>query len=98
MSILTGLIGPSSGTAMIGSKNIQTQTRCIRQSFLCPKHDLFFVDLTVAEHLKFFVRVKGWSSSQVKSQAPQLLAKLNLVDKGKVKTMKPRGDKMGDCV
>uniref|UniRef100_A0A183SG01 ABC transporter domain-containing protein n=1 Tax=Schistocephalus solidus TaxID=70667 RepID=A0A183SG01_SCHSO len=58
MSILTGLLPPTTGTAYIGGFNILTDVESVRQTIgYCPQHDLFLDDLTVAEHLRLFARV-----------------------------------------
>lgn len=55
MSMLTGLISPSSGTALIEGFDIKTHMKTIRGSLgLCPQYNLLIPDLTVIEHLYFF--------------------------------------------
>lgn len=51
----SGLLGPTSGTALINGKDIRFDMDEIRQNCsLAPQHNLLFDKLTVAEHLKFF--------------------------------------------
>lgn len=55
MSMLTGLISPTSGTALIEGYDIKTHMKTIRNSLgLCPQYNLLIPDLTVHEHLYFF--------------------------------------------
>lgn len=55
MSMLTGLISPTSGTALIEGYDIKTHMKTIRKSLgLCPQYNLLIPDLTVREHLYFF--------------------------------------------
>lgn len=58
MSMLTGLIPPTSGTAIVNRYDIRTDIDGVRSSLgLCPQHDVLFDDLTVEEHLYFFAVV-----------------------------------------
>jgi len=55
MSMLTGLISATSGTALIEGYDIKTHMKTIRHSLgLCPQYNLLIPDLTVVEHLYFF--------------------------------------------
>ncbi|OXA58482.1 ATP-binding cassette sub-family A member 3 [Folsomia candida] len=82
MSILTGLLSPSGGTALINNKDIRTEMNDIRQELgLCPQHNLLFGKLSVKEHLKFFGMVKGLNRSEVDSEIDDLIRKLQLEDK-----------------
>lgn len=58
MSMLTGFIPPSSGTAYIEGLDIRTDLEEVRKTLgLCPQHDILFDNLTVKEHLEFFAKV-----------------------------------------
>ncbi|CRK89801.1 CLUMA_CG003438, isoform A [Clunio marinus] len=60
MSMLTGLIPPSAGTAYIDGKDIRSDINSIRGSLgLCPQHNVLFNELTVKEHITFFSKLKG---------------------------------------
>ncbi|KRT81015.1 ABC transporter ATP-binding protein, partial [Oryctes borbonicus] len=60
MSMLTGMITPTSGTATINGYDIRKDMPQIRESLgLCPQHNILFDDLTVAEHLYFYSKLKG---------------------------------------
>jgi ATP-binding cassette subfamily A (ABC1) protein 3 len=55
MSVLTGMISPSQGSAKINGYNITNEMHLVRQNLgLCPQHNMSFSDLTVLEHLLFF--------------------------------------------
>lgn len=42
-SILTGLLPPTSGTVLVGGKDIETSLDAIRQSLgMCPQHNILF--------------------------------------------------------
>ena len=58
--MLTGMIAPTNGYAIIDGKNIKTEMSAIRENVgICLQHDCLFPQLTVLEHLRFFSRVKG---------------------------------------
>ena len=60
MNMLTGMLSPTSGSAVINGYNITNEMDAIRQSLgLCPQHNMLFSDLTVNEHLIFFGMLKG---------------------------------------
>ncbi|XP_075395947.1 retinal-specific phospholipid-transporting ATPase ABCA4 [Tenrec ecaudatus] len=72
LSILTGLLPPTSGTVLIGGKDIETSLDAVRQSLgMCPQHNILFRHLTVAEHLLFYAQLKGrsWEESQAEMEA-----------------------------
>jgi ATP-binding cassette subfamily A (ABC1) protein 1 len=60
ISMLTGMLGVTSGNAIINGKSILTQMADIREDIgVCLQHDCLFPQLTVKEHIRFFARVKG---------------------------------------
>ena len=77
--MLTGMFSPSSGTALLNGFDITTQTINARNSLgLCPQHNVLIDDLTVAEHIEFFCRMKGVNDKKVISQETSKYA--NLLD------------------
>ncbi|XP_042225445.1 phospholipid-transporting ATPase ABCA3-like [Homarus americanus] len=82
MSMLTGLYPPTSGTARVGGYDIVSQMVEVRHSLgLCPQHDVLFDELTVAEHIKFFSKLKGLSNAKAEAEVSSILEKLKLQDK-----------------
>ncbi|XP_062960402.1 retinal-specific phospholipid-transporting ATPase ABCA4 isoform X1 [Cynocephalus volans] len=72
LSILTGLLPPTSGTVLIGGKDIETSLDAIRQSLgMCPQHNILFHHLTVAEHILFYAQLKGksWEEAHLEMEA-----------------------------
>jgi ABC-type multidrug transport system ATPase subunit len=62
ISVMTGLLPPTSGQCLIyGNPSISTKgLEKARESMgICPQHDVLFTDLTVAEHLTLFEKIKG---------------------------------------
>ncbi|XP_014438530.1 retinal-specific ATP-binding cassette transporter isoform X3 [Tupaia chinensis] len=71
LSILTGLLPPTSGTVLIGGKDIETSLDAIRQSLgMCPQYNILFHHLTVAEHILFYAQLKGksWGEAQLEME------------------------------
>ncbi|KAL8603343.1 hypothetical protein ACOMHN_039706 [Nucella lapillus] len=75
MSMLTGFIPPTSGTAYVNGYDIRTDINNVRSNLgLCPQHNILFDSLTVDEHLHFFARLKGFPKSEI-SKAVEYMAK-----------------------
>ncbi|KAK4312219.1 hypothetical protein Pmani_016341 [Petrolisthes manimaculis] len=82
MSMLTGLFPPSSGTALVGGYDIVKQMNEVRRSLgLCPQHDVLFDELTVAEHIIFFSKLKGMTTKKAEEEIIKMVEKLKLEDK-----------------
>ncbi|XP_045055447.2 retinal-specific phospholipid-transporting ATPase ABCA4 isoform X1 [Desmodus rotundus] len=72
LSILTGLLPPTSGTVLIGGKDIETSLDAVRRSLgMCPQHNILFHHLTVAEHILFYAQLKGrsWDEARLEMEA-----------------------------
>jgi ATP-binding cassette, subfamily A (ABC1), member 3 len=53
ISMLTGALSPTSGTATIAGKDIRTEMSLIREDIgICLQHDCLFPKLTVREHVQ----------------------------------------------
>ncbi|XP_070199001.1 phospholipid-transporting ATPase ABCA3-like isoform X2 [Littorina saxatilis] len=82
MSMLTGFLPPTAGTAYVHGMDIRTDMPAIRQSLgLCPQHDVLFGSLTVQTNLSFFARLKGCPGSMVKAEVDTLLEEMGLAVK-----------------
>jgi ATP-binding cassette subfamily A (ABC1) protein 3 len=67
VSILTGLFPPTSGDCIMYGNSIVHNKHEARQSLgICPQHNVLFGDLTVYEHLAFFMRIKGLHPDKAK--------------------------------
>ncbi|NXM87107.1 ABCA1 protein, partial [Oenanthe oenanthe] len=87
MSILTGLLPPTSGTAYILGRDIRSDIDSIRKSMgMCPQHNVLFDILTVEEHVWFYGRLKGLSEQQVQEEMEQLLQDTGLPHKRREQT------------
>lgn len=69
MSMLTGFIPPTRGTAKINSYDIIEDILNVRQSLgLCPQHNILFDTLTIKEHLEFYAKLKGCPSDEISEE------------------------------
>ncbi|ODN05472.1 ATP-binding cassette sub-family A member 3, partial [Orchesella cincta] len=82
MSMLTGLLPPTSGTASVNGFDIRNEIDSVRQSLgICPQHDILFDEMTVEEHLKFFCLLKGHDSDFVQSEVDRMITAMGLENK-----------------
>ncbi|GJQ88078.1 hypothetical protein Trydic_g13091 [Trypoxylus dichotomus] len=82
MSMLTGMITPTTGTAIVNGHDIRTNMPQVRDSLgLCPQHNVLFDELTVAEHLRFFSRLKGLKRNEVNREIDTFIEFLQLEPK-----------------
>jgi len=59
INLLTGMLEPSAGTAEILSYNILSGINEIRSRMgICPQFDILWEELTAAEHLRMFAKIK----------------------------------------
>lgn len=70
--MLTGMMAPTEGYAIVAGKDIRTQMTQIRQEIgICLQHDCLFDILTVKEHIQFFATVKGLYSKSGRNEAEE---------------------------
>lgn len=82
MSMLTGMIPPSRGTAIIEGYDIRTEMAQVRDSLgLCPQHNILFDELTVKEHIYFYSRLKGLSTEEIDQEINKYINLLELEPK-----------------
>ena len=82
MSMLTGMISPTSGTAMINGFDIRRNIQAVRSSIgLCPQHNILFDALTVKEHIIFYSQLKGLSLSKANDEVKKFVGPLGLESK-----------------
>uniref|UniRef100_A0A182UD52 ABC transporter domain-containing protein n=1 Tax=Anopheles melas TaxID=34690 RepID=A0A182UD52_9DIPT len=82
MSMLTGMFSPSSGTALVNGYDIRNNIDAVRGSLgLCPQHNVLFNEMTVAEHIEFFARLKGVPRNKIKDEIRHYVQLLELEDK-----------------
>lgn len=86
INMLTGLYPPSKGDCFIYGRRLSSELDTLRQRMsICPQHSVLFADLSVAEHISFFTRIKGIlpSKEYVQERATEvgLEEKLNAASK-----------------
>ncbi|BFZ20641.1 hypothetical protein BsWGS_23680 [Bradybaena similaris] len=86
MSMITGLIPPTTGTASVYNFDIRTDMDVIRQSLgMCPQHNVLFEKFTVEEHLWFYASLKGMKADAIKKETDRMIEDLCLPDKRHVR-------------
>lgn len=76
------MVPPSSGLANINGYDIVTETKQARKSIgICPQHNVLFPDLTVAEHIIFYSRLKGVHESKIAEEVNHFIKLLELEEK-----------------
>ena len=70
ISILTGMMAPTSGDALIYGRSILGGMKYIRQNLgVCPQFDILWPDITVREHLELYCAIKGYAFQASKAAA-----------------------------
>lgn len=79
ISMLTGMLLPTEGSATAFGVDLLRDFLKLRKNLgVCAQHNSYFEQLTVAEHLSFFGRIKGLSAEQVAAESQRLLADVGL--------------------
>ncbi|XP_022745140.1 ABC transporter A family member 1-like isoform X3 [Durio zibethinus] len=82
ISMLVGLLPPTSGDALVFGKSILTDMNDIRKELgVCPQHDILFPELTVREHLEMFAILKGMKEDGLESAVTEMVDEVGLADK-----------------
>ncbi|XP_051151534.1 ABC transporter A family member 1 isoform X2 [Andrographis paniculata] len=82
MSMLVGLVRPTSGDALVFGKNILTDMDEIHKSLgVCPQYDILFPELTVKEHLEIFANIKGVNEDNLENIVTVMAEEVGLADK-----------------
>ncbi|XP_070068185.1 phospholipid-transporting ATPase ABCA3-like [Drosophila takahashii] len=92
ISMLTGMIPPTSGAAIINGYDITTHTEEARMSMgICPQHNVLFDGMSVSNHIRFFSRIKGLRGEEVEAEVAKYLKMIQLEDKANVPASKLSG-------
>ncbi|OWZ10744.1 ABC transporter [Phytophthora megakarya] len=85
ISMLTGLIPPTSGDATLYGRSVQADFNELRQIMgICPQHDVLLNELTVEEHLLLFGTMKNIPFVNLKEEVERMVREVGLVEKRKV--------------
>lgn len=82
ISMLTGLLEPTSGSIEALGYDLQTDMNEVRKKMgVCPQHDTLYDELTVSEHLELFGTFKGLDSEALQAEVKKLIKDVNLEEK-----------------
>ena len=93
ISMLTGLLPPTSGDARVRGLSMTRDMSGIRQHMgLCPQHDTLWPELTVTEHLELFGVLKGVKPGRaLKEEVTRMIGEVGLQDKALVESSQLSG-------
>ncbi|THD24676.1 hypothetical protein D915_004624 [Fasciola hepatica] len=82
LSILTGTTQPTSGVVLINGYNTRTQMDEVREQMgYCPQRDILYSDLTVAEHIRFYSALRGFTGRLLHTKVDAYLDEFNFQTK-----------------
>ncbi|XP_048742335.2 phospholipid-transporting ATPase ABCA3-like isoform X2 [Ostrea edulis] len=82
MSMLTGFIPSTSGSARVNGYDIDDDIRSVRGSLgMCPQHDILFDNLTVKEQLEFYYKLKTSDARKINEDIRDTLSLFKLEGK-----------------
>ena len=92
ISIITGLIGATSGTAKVFGQDIRQNLDEIRKFMgVCPQNDILFDNLTVKEHLEMYAVFKGVNKKNIPQEVEKIIADIGLAEKRNIPAKKLSG-------
>lgn len=95
ISMLTGLIGRTSGSAVVYERDIFEEPDEVREFMgVCPQHDVLFELLTPREHLDIFYDFKGGDPARKQAEIDALIEDVGLtIDQNKISCTLSGGNK-----
>eukprot|EP01029_Cantina_marsupialis_P003977 TRINITY_DN139_c0_g3_i1.p1 TRINITY_DN139_c0_g3~~TRINITY_DN139_c0_g3_i1.p1 ORF type:complete len:1613 (-),score=439.95 TRINITY_DN139_c0_g3_i1:776-5008(-) len=82
LSMLTGLISPTSGDAFIGTGSITKNMAELRKSIgVCPQINILYDTLSVKEHLNLYALIKDVPEERIDMEVKNIIADVGLVEK-----------------
>jgi ABC-2 type transport system ATP-binding protein len=92
INILCGLTKPTSGTAKVGSFNVQKETEKVKELIgVCPQETAIYPYLTGAENVELFGNLHSMTKENIEIRSKMLLEKLGLTQEAKRKAEKYSG-------
>ncbi len=80
IGMLTGLLSPTSGDALIFGNSIITDMDEIRKVMgVCPQYDILWPQMTGREHLELFAALKEVSKDQIENEVVERLSDVDLL-------------------
>ncbi|PRP84606.1 hypothetical protein PROFUN_09279 [Planoprotostelium fungivorum] len=82
--ILCGILPPSGGSATIAGYDIFTHIHAARKVMgFCPQSEIVWQEMTVEEHLIFYIRIKGISKYYEDEECDRILSLVGLISEKK---------------
>lgn len=82
IGMLTGLITPTKGDAVINGYSINSNLSQVRRSLgVCLQQDILWNDLTVLEHLRIYASLKGVAMRDIEAEATKMAKEIGLEEK-----------------
>eukprot|EP00899_Mesostigma_viride_P016639 jgi/Mesvir1/24977/Mv25104-RA.2 len=79
INMLTGLMPPTGGAAVVRGFDLGTEMRSIRKFLgVCPQQDVLLPDLTVREHLELFAVLKKVPRDSIRSAVASMMEEVGL--------------------
>ena len=92
ISILCGLIKPTSGTAQINGYDVQKDTQKVKEQIgVCIQETAIYPYLNAKENLELFGKLYGMNKKAIKERSTMLLTKTGLTEDAKRLTAKYSG-------
>lgn len=81
ISMLTGLIEPTEGSATVFGVEVFQDMDTLRENLgVCPQHNVLFEYLTAREHLELYAGFKGVNSLEIKKRVDRMMVQIELLD------------------
>ncbi|XP_053686916.1 phospholipid-transporting ATPase ABCA1-like [Sabethes cyaneus] len=80
ISMLTGMLSATSGSALINGYDLGHAERFRTSLGFCPQHNVIFEELTVSEHLIFAARLKGVARAEISETVYRYVSLIGLKD------------------
>ncbi|KAI2807884.1 hypothetical protein RDWZM_005336 [Blomia tropicalis] len=92
MNMITGMFRSTSGSIYVNRYNVFTHTNKARRSIgLCPQENVYFNELSVAQHLKLYAMLKNYPLKLLNKEINYVLELLALQDKKHVRASQLSG-------
>ena len=87
INILSGLLKPTEGTALIGGNDVLKELNKVKALIgICPQEPAIFKFLNARENIELFGNLYSMPKEKIKERTQNLLKKLNLLEASKRKT------------
>lgn len=82
INMLTGMLPPTSGDALVQGLSINSEMGLIRRDLgACPQHNILYDLLTVEEHLVLYSKIKGIPAAEIPESVQRAITEVGLTEK-----------------